>query len=383
MKLKFCHIVILGIVLGSLSGCGIPGSQKTSGYSKNQVENTATKKKAAAPEPALPNDIISETEQEIVAGHDQTNDVTVEKSRRSQRDELRAKENKSIPGLAKPGLPKQKAEMPALANSFRTAPFPTPSEQTILLPSEPVDRENYAHLDDNPLKRVAENPVSTFSIDVDTGSYANVRRLLKAGRLPVKDAVRVEEMINYFDYAYSAPKSKSKPFNIITEVGPAPWSKDTYLLHIGIKGYDVPRENMPAANLVFLVDVSGSMQSADKLDLLKNALKLLVNKLRPQDHVALVVYAGASGVVLEPTSGKDRLKIITALDSLTAGGSTNGGAGIRLAYAQAEQGFIPGGINRVLLATDGDFNVGTVNFEALKNLVEEKGINRSAGKCFC
>lgn len=239
-------------------------------------------------------------------------------------------------------------------------------------PSEPVNRENYAHFDDNPVKRVAEMPVSTFSIDVDTGAYANVRRFLNQGRLPAKDAVRVEEMINYFSYDYPLPKDKAQPFSVTTEMAPTPWNRDTVLLHIGLKGYEVDANQRPAANLVFLVDVSGSMMSADKLPLLKSGLKLLVSQLRAQDRVSLVVYAGSTGLVLEPTPGDQKGKILAALEGLSAGGSTNGGAGIRLAYAMAEQAHIPGGINRVLLATDGDFNVGTVNFQDLKNLIEEK-----------
>jgi len=244
--------------------------------------------------------------------------------------------------------------------------------QDLRLPAEPTDRERYGHFDDNPVKRVSEVPVSTFSIDVDTGSYSNVRRFLNQGRLPVKDAVRVEEMINYFTYDYPLPSDKSRPFSVATEIAPTPWNLQTHLLRIGLKGYDIPPDKLPPANLVFLVDVSGSMMNADKLPLLKSGLTLLVNKLRVQDKVALVVYAGNTGVILEPTSGSQKGKILAALEGLTAGGSTNGGAGIRLAYAMAEQGYIRGGINRVLLATDGDFNVGTVSFEALKNLVEEK-----------
>ena len=240
------------------------------------------------------------------------------------------------------------------------------------LPSEPTDRENYGHFDDNPVKRVAEAPVSTFSIDVDTGSYSNVRRFLNQGRLPVKDAVRVEEMINYFSYDYPLPKDRTRPFSVTTEVAPTPWNHNTHLLRIGLKGYDIAAEKLPPANLVFLVDVSGSMMSPDKLPLLKSGLTLLVQKLRAQDRVSLVVYAGNTGVILEPTPGDQKGKILAALEGLTAGGSTNGGAGIKLAYAMAEQGFIKGGINRVLLATDGDFNVGTVSFEALKDIVEQK-----------
>lgn len=249
---------------------------------------------------------------------------------------------------------------------------PSARLDSIRAPSEPLDRENYAHFDDNPLKRVSEHPVSTFSIDVDTGAYSNTRRMLNAGRLPVHDAVRVEEFVNYFNYDYPAPADRAQPFNIITELGPNPWNRQTQLLHVGLKGYEVPKSHIPASNLVFLVDVSGSMRSADKIGLLKTSLTMLTRELRANDSICIVVYAGASGVVLEPTSGRDKGRIIAALDSLTAGGSTNGAAGIRLAYAMAERAFVEGGINRVMLATDGDFNVGTTNFEALKNLVEEK-----------
>jgi Ca-activated chloride channel family protein len=244
--------------------------------------------------------------------------------------------------------------------------------QDLRYPSETLNRENYAHFDDNPVKRAAEQPVSTFSIDVDTGAYANVRRFLNQGSLPVQDAVRVEEMINYFSYDYQLPKDKAQPFSVTTEIAPTPWNKDSCLLRVGLKGYDVAAEKLPPANLVFLVDVSGSMMTPDKLPLLKSGLKLLVQNLRAQDRVSLVVYAGNTGVVLEPTPGDQKGKILAALEGLTAGGSTNGGAGIKLAYAMAEQGYIKNGINRVLLATDGDFNVGTVSFEALKNLVEDK-----------
>jgi len=243
---------------------------------------------------------------------------------------------------------------------------------TIRRPSEPIDRENYAPIDSNQVIRVAQTPVSTFSIDVDTGAYSNVRRMLNEGRMPLKDAVRVEELINYFSYNYPVPKNNKIPFQVTTEVGPAPWNKNTHLLHIGIKGFDATQKTLPPSNLVFLVDVSGSMQSPDKLGLLKSSLKLLTKQLRKQDNISLAVYAGASGVVLESANGNEKSKIIRALESLTAGGSTNGAAGIRLAYQLAEQSFIKDGINRVLIATDGDFNVGTVSFAALKDLIEEK-----------
>jgi len=252
------------------------------------------------------------------------------------------------------------------------ASFASPDLADIRTPSEPVDRENYETFEDNPIKRVSEHPVSTFSIDVDTGSYTNVRRILNSGYLPRHDAVRVEEMINYFNYNYPIPESRTPPFKVTTEIAPTPWNKNTFLLHVGIKGFELSKENLPPSNLVFLMDVSGSMRSADKLDLLKSSLKLLTKQLTEKDRVTLVVYAGASGLVLEPTPGNQTATIASALDRLSAGGSTNGGAGIELAYAMAKQAFIKDGINRVILATDGDFNVGTTNFEALKNMIEEK-----------
>ncbi len=238
--------------------------------------------------------------------------------------------------------------------------------------SEPplLDNEKYAHLDQNGILSVAEHPVSTFSIDVDTGGYSNVRRMLNAGQLPQQDAVRIEEMINYFAYDYPLPQDKNVPFSVTTEIAPSPWNRHTHLLQIGIKGQDIAKQMLPPANLVFLIDVSGSMSDTNRLPLLQSALKLLTKQLREQDRVAIVVYAGASGVVLEPTN--DKGKILAALNRLQAGGSTNGAAGIDLAYAVANRAYIPNGINRVLLATDGDFNVGTVSFEALKSLIEEK-----------
>lgn len=246
------------------------------------------------------------------------------------------------------------------------------SMNTMHMPYEPLNRENYAHITSNPIHVTSEDPVSTFSIDVDTGSYTNVRRMLNDGYLPDQDAVRVEEFINYFSYAYAEPGDSNTPFSINMEIARTPWNADTHLLQVGLKGFEIEADERPAANLVFLVDVSGSMDSPDKLPLLKNAFRLLTKQLDAQDTIALVVYAGASGIVLEPTTGDRKATIMSSLDQLSAGGSTNGAAGIKLAYQMAEQAFIEDGINRVILATDGDFNVGTVNFEALVDLVEER-----------
>jgi Ca-activated chloride channel family protein len=238
----------------------------------------------------------------------------------------------------------------------------------------PVDetRENYASLDNNSIKHVGDEPVSTFSIDVDTASYSNVRRFLNEGRLPPVDAVRTEELVNYFSYNYPQTTDNGQPFSVYSEMSASPWSEGKHLLHIGLQAVEPDQVEERSANLVFLVDVSGSMNSPDKLGLLKSSLKMLTRQLDAQDSVSLVVYAGASGVVLEPTSGNEEYIISSALDRLHVGGSTNGAAGIELAYSLARKAFIDGGINRVILATDGDFNVGLSDVNALKALITEK-----------
>tara|TARA_R110002020_G_scaffold29585_9_gene93427 strand:- start:966 stop:2990 length:2025 start_codon:yes stop_codon:yes gene_type:complete len=226
--------------------------------------------------------------------------------------------------------------------------------------------------DSNGVKSVAEYPVSTFSADVDTASYAMVRRALKQGAMPDPSTVRVEEMVNYFSYDYPAPETAETPFLATVTVTPTPWNAETKLLHIGVKGYDLKPAARPHANLVLLVDVSGSMQEADKLPLLKSAFRLLIQKLEPEDTVAIVTYAGDAGTVLEPTPVSDKAKILDALDDLRPGGSTAGAAGLEEAYRLAEKSSVKGGINRVLLATDGDFNVGPSDDDALKAMIESK-----------
>jgi Ca-activated chloride channel family protein len=226
----------------------------------------------------------------------------------------------------------------------------------------------------NPIKFTANEAdrVSTFSVDVDTASYSFVRRMLNAARLPQKDAVRVEEMINYFDYAWPKAHERALPFEPTIAVSDSPWNKGRKLVHIGIKGYDVPREKTPDVNLVLLLDVSGSMDSPDKLPLAIQSMELLLSSLKPTDTVGIVVYAGAAGKVLDPTPVSDKQKIVGALRELTPGGSTAGAEGIELAYQLAEKHFRKGGVNRVLLATDGDFNVGIDSTDELKGFVERK-----------
>ncbi|WP_218944344.1 vWA domain-containing protein [Marinicella rhabdoformis] len=260
----------------------------------------------------------------------------------------------------------QQSHVTVTGSRIMASPEPMPYSPPV------VDRENYKHFEDQAVRAVLNNPISTFSIDVDTGAYANVRRFLNQGQMPRQDAVRVEELINYFDYDYPTPDNNNQPFLATTEMAPSPWNENAHLLHIGIKGFEKDASERPAANLVFLLDVSGSMNSPDKLGLLKSSLKLLSKQMNHNDKVSIVVYAGAAGVVLEPTAGDNHAKIAQALDNLQAGGSTNGAAGIHLAYHLAEQNMVKDGINRILIATDGDFNVGTTNFEALKELVEKK-----------
>ena len=261
------------------------------------------------------------------------------------------------------------AVAPAAPMVSYLAPPPPPAAVAM---AADANTEHYAEVEDNPIHLAAEQPVSTFSIDVDTGSYSNVRRMLMAGVRPPADAVRAEEMINYFDYGYAAPGDRAQPFRVTTEQAPAPWNGKHRLLQVGIQGYRVPAASIPAANLVFLIDTSGSMQDADKLPLLKRSFAELTRRLRPQDRVSIVVYAGSAGLVLPPTPGNRQDLVLAALDRLEAGGSTNGGEGLQLAYAQARAAFIRNGVNRVVLATDGDFNVGTFDQRALETMVADQ-----------
>ena len=236
---------------------------------------------------------------------------------------------------------------------------------------EEFNTEDYDHINENKFLKVKDNPLSTFSIDVDAASYSNVRRFLNQGQLPPEGAVRIEEMINYFHYEYPQPRNND-PFSITTEISGAPWNKDHKLVLIGMQGKKIPTENLPASNLVFLIDVSGSMDAPNKLSLVKSSMKMLVDQLREEDRVAIVVYAGAAGLVLKPTSGAEKTRIKDAIDNLEAGGSTAGGAGIKLAYKTARENLVKGGNNRVILCTDGDFNVGESSDDAMERLIEQE-----------
>ncbi|HEU4562916.1 MAG TPA: VWA domain-containing protein [Longimicrobium sp.] len=254
--------------------------------------------------------------------------------------------------------------------TYEMAP-PLPAAAAPPKPGDGFNREQYSVINENEFHDVRNNPLSTFAIDVDAASYANVRRFLTQGTQPPPDAVRIEELVNYFDYDYPDP-SGDAPFSITTEVAPAPWNPAHRLVHVGLQGRRMDPRTLPAANLVFLVDVSGSMDDPAKLPLLKEAFGMLVENLRPQDRVSIVVYAGAAGMVLEPTPGSQKTRILQAINDLQPGGSTNGAEGIRLAYQMARDGFIRGGNNRVILATDGDFNVGVSSDAELVRLIEQE-----------
>ncbi|WP_220733091.1 vWA domain-containing protein [Shewanella morhuae] len=301
--------------------------------------------------------------------------VEVQQQAERQQVEQNHKENSShqtkMRDAAKVEMARVAAPMSISRNSATMGIAPMPRDYAVI----PLEQDKFERQIQNGMMVAGETPVSTFSIDVDTGSYATLRRMLREGCLPEQGTVRVEEMLNYFTYNYPLPAKNTAPFSVTTELAPSPYNDDMMLLRIGLKGYDLPKSQIGASNLVFLLDVSGSMASADKLPLLQTALKLLTAQLSVQDKVSIVVYAGAAGVVLDGASGNDTQTLTYALEQLSAGGSTNGGEGITQAYQLAKKHFIPNGINRVILATDGDFNVGVTSFDDLIALVEKEKAN--------
>ena len=276
-----------------------------------------------------------------------------------------------------PAGPPSAARPPSVAPTYSPQPAPMPNVASMPPTSghewyTPADNtESYDPIHDNSFLRARDNPLSTFSVDVDRASYSNVRRFISVGQRPPKDAVRIEELVNYFTYDYPEPDGRH-PFSVTTEVARAPWNEQNLLVRIGLQARRLPPSSMPPSNLVFLIDVSGSMSTEDKLPLVKESMRLLVRQLREEDHVAIVVYAGAAGLVLPPTSGDQKQVILHAIDRLHAGGSTAGGAGIRLAYEVARAYHRRDGNNRVILATDGDFNVGPSSDAEMERLIEEK-----------
>jgi Ca-activated chloride channel family protein len=308
---------------------------------------------------ALPDAMVAESMQRL-------SDSSIESEAPIARTQERKKE------MVQAALSRESVSKSALQRARQPAAAPAIAADAFMAQSPTEFRDRFTEFEENSVTAVTENPVSTFSIDVDTASYSFVRRTLNSGRLPPKDAVRVEEMINYFDYHYPLPTDKKTPFAAKVSVMDSPWKAGNKLMHIGIKGYQIPASDIPRSNLVFLLDVSGSMSSPDKLPLVQQSMELLLDNLKPDDTISIVVYAGAAGTVLEPTAAKEKQKILTAIQELQAGGSTAGAQGIQLAYQLAEANFDAEAVNRIILATDGDFNVGHTGDSDLKTLVERK-----------
>jgi len=274
------------------------------------------------------------------------------------------------PSAASPKIEKfQQLSREATGTGVAARPYYPPYPWPPVIPS---GADRFPDKEPNGVLSAAEHPVSTFSIDVDTASYAFVRRALNGGRKPPREAVRVEEMVNYFPYAYPAPQDRAQPFRVTTTVMPSPWSADNQLVHIAIRGYDISRRERPRANVVLLIDISGSMQPSDRLPLLQQGFRLFAQQLRDDDRVAIVTYAGNAQTVIEPTSGRDKHKILEVIDNLRAGGSTAGGEGLQRAYALAERHFDKQAVSRVILATDGDFNVGITDPKELERFIVAK-----------
>jgi Ca-activated chloride channel homolog len=298
-----------------------------------------------------------------------------QESAKQETEALQPMPTTQMPVAVSPPVPRSEVTggvVPQKANEMQSQPLV--AEDSLRQDQEGKSQESaesYQAIEEHPFKLVNVNPLSTFSIDVDTASYSNMRRFINQGTLPPKDAIRIEELINYFRYDYPQPQG-NQPFSITTEVSQAPWNNKHQLVQIGLQSKRISSEDLPPSNLVFLIDVSGSMDDPDKLPLLKSAFRLLVDELKPEDRVSIVVYSGAAGLVLPSTPASEKDQILQALDQLQAGGSTAGGEGIVLAYQEAQKSFIQGGNNRVILASDGDFNVGLSSDEELVKLIEEK-----------
>jgi len=339
------------------------GKLATNQKAPAQKQNLPSAPVEAVPEPTVEMDVA---EAPLAPPPPNEKPEFVEETQSVNRNPAAAGKNqKSVAGLRLPPAPKPMMRSYAAGASETTESEP-PSRNR-----QDFNTATYDKVEENPFLQAATNPLSTFSIDVDTASYANVRRFINSGSLPPKDAVRVEEMINYFSYDYREPEA-DKPFSIDVDATSCPWEPGHRLLRIGLKGREVANEKRPPSNLVFLLDVSGSMTPAERLPLVKQAMRLLVDKLTENDRVAIVIYAGGSGLALQSTPGNQKEKILQALEELQAGGSTNGAEGIELAYKIAAENFIKGGVNRVILATDGDFNVGVTKQGDLIRLIEAK-----------
>ena len=362
---------ISGIIVSTADGLALPGATVRSLPSKTSAssdKNGKYKIKIPATDTHLQVMTLGFVTKKLTIGKSDVINIKLDEDEQALKEVVVAK---AVKMEKRPTVMKDMMMVaPPVANSIYS-PAPGLAIGGRIRQQIPQNTENYAHITENAFKKVSNDPLSTFSIDVDAASYSNMRRFINNGGLPPKDAVRIEEMINYFDYSYAQPKGDD-PVNIVTEIGTAPWNNQHRLVHIGLKAKNIPTEKLPPSNLVFLIDVSGSMESYNKLPLLVSSLRLLTDNLRDQDKVAIVVYAGSSGLVLPSTSGDNKQAIKEALSKLSAGGSTAGGAGIKLAYKVATENFIKGGNNRIILATDGDFNVGASSDGDMQTLIEEK-----------
>lgn len=384
LAVSACAMEKDGSSLAASAPMGTPASANAEGQDAAASRDYAGSDASAAtpsPEPIEQEESRSEDESAPEADRisvASTSTKTVRQSAKRERKskESRSKKNRGQKGDAKLAAAKPGAAPPAEALLGGAIATGSPAIAVPMPDTKPVNptstaNEDYARVHENEFLAVNDKPLSTFSIDVDTASYANSRRYIQDGTLPPPDAVRIEEYINYFNYDYPQPTG-ADPFSITAEVAGCPWNDQARLVHLGLQGKTLTDAEIPGRNLVFLLDVSGSMNNADKLPLLKKAFTMLANQLDEDDKVSIVVYAGASGVVLPPTSGEDNHAILSALERLRAGGSTNGGSGITLAYQLARDNFIKDGINRVILATDGDFNVGVTSRGQLETLIERE-----------
>ncbi|HET7180576.1 MAG TPA: von Willebrand factor type A domain-containing protein, partial [Chryseosolibacter sp.] len=352
--------IITGKITTSDDGSPLPGVNVVLKGTTAAVVTNASGRYAIAVPPAggtLVFSFIGFTTREVPIGKENVINVTLSADAQVLQEEV-------VTGYGRANRSRDKRE--AAKVDYALAPPPA-----IRAYDSPVNTEEYEGREENTFHGALKKPLSTFSIDVDAASYSNLRRFINDGQRPPKEAVRIEEMINYFAYDYPEPQGND-PFSIYTEIAPAPWNTKHQLIHIGLQGRRISMQSLPPSNLVFLIDVSGSMNQPNKLPLVKSSFKLLVDQLRNEDHVAIAVYAGAAGTVLEPTSGSEKRKILDAIDNLSAGGSTAGGAGLRLAYDLAREHYKQNGNNRVILATDGDFNVGESSNKAMENLIEQE-----------
>ena len=362
---------ISGIIVSTADGLALPGATVRSLPSKTSAssdKNGKYKIKIPATDTHLQVMTLGFVTKKLTIGKSDVINIKLDEDEQALKEVVVAK---AVKMEKRPTVMKDMMMVAPPVANFIYSPAPGLAIGGRIRQQIPQNTENYAHITENAFKKVTNDPLSTFSIDVDAASYSNMRRFINNGGLPPKDAVRIEEMINYFDYSYAQPKGDD-PVNIVTEIGTAPWNNQHRLVHIGLKAKNIPTEKLPPSNLVFLIDVSGSMESYNKLPLLVSSLRLLTDNLRDQDKVAIVVYAGSSGLVLPSTSGDNKQAIKEALSKLSAGGSTAGGAGIKLAYKVATENFIKGGNNRIILATDGDFNVGASSDGDMQTLIEEK-----------